>query len=71
MQAISLNLFATQQQSNNLKNLNCKSKFKLLYLKFSEKFNELSPNFLKQAEVAKKWQKLSCSGKIHLYVFLR
>ena len=50
MQAISQDWCAGQQQTSTSR----LKKLRLFYLKFSVKFNELSPNFQKQEEIAKK-----------------
>ena len=54
--------FAAQQQTS----IPRPQKFDLLYSKFSPDFNEFSPAFQNQQEVAKKWLTLKQSRKPHV-----
>ena len=67
MQTTLLLLFATLQQNRTFR----RQKWGSFYVTFSTEFKGLSPNFLRQVGVTKKWLKLKWSGKTRICVFWR
>ena len=65
MQTTLLLLFATLQQNRTYR----RQKWGSFYVKLSTEFKGISPNFLRQVGVTKKWLKLRWSGKTRICVF--